>query len=190
MSFWQQWGKIFWTSMICDVWPSTLSEIKVQKLSLGRYLFKRDTFVPIRYTNMYFLKRYRPSDSFCFWECMVSHTWNLCSAFITSKCTHTAVRSEQTHPEQWAANAAAPGEQLGIWCLAQGSHLSRGIEGGESAGYSLPPSTIPAWPETRTCDLWVTSPTLYPLGHDCPQIKYACLLMVVKRLLVTLYNKL
>ncbi len=66
-----------------------------------------------------------------------------------------------THtPEQWAANAAAPGEQLGVWCLAQGSHLSRGIEGGESTGYSLPPPTISARPETRTCDLQVTSPTL------------------------------
>ncbi len=39
-----------------------------------------------------------------------------------------------THPEQWAAiYAAVPGEQLGVQCLAQG-HLSRGIEGGESAG--------------------------------------------------------
>ncbi len=35
-------------------------------------------------------------------------------------------------------------------CLAQGSHLSCGIEGGESAGHSLPPLTIPAGPETRT----------------------------------------
>ncbi len=43
--------------------------------------------------------------------------------------------------EQWAANAAAPGEQLGVRCLAQGSHLSRGIERGERAGYSLPPPT-------------------------------------------------
>ncbi len=33
--------------------------------------------------------------------------------------------------------AAAPGEQLGVQRLARGSHLSRGIEGGESAGYSL-----------------------------------------------------
>ncbi len=31
-----------------------------------------------------------------------------------------------THLEQWAANAVAPGEQLGVRCLAQGSHLSRG----------------------------------------------------------------
>ncbi len=28
--------------------------------------------------------------------------------------------------EQWAADTAAPGEQLGVRCLAQGSHLSRG----------------------------------------------------------------
>ncbi len=30
-----------------------------------------------------------------------------------------------------------PGSSWGVWHLAQG-HLSRGIEGGESAGYSLP----------------------------------------------------
>ncbi len=63
------------------------------------------------------------------------------------KCTHTAVNTHththivNTHPEQWAAiYAAAPGEQLGVRCLAQG-HLSRGIEGGESAVHSLPPSS-------------------------------------------------
>ncbi len=47
--------------------------------------------------------------------------------------------SVNTHPERWTANAAAPGEQLGVRCLAQGSHLSRDIEGGENARYSLPP---------------------------------------------------
>ncbi len=79
----------------------------------------------------------------------------------SSEHTHTV----NTHPEQWAANAAAPGEQLGVQCLAQGSHLSRGIEGGESTGFSLLPPTIPARPKTRTRNL--TSPTLYPLGHNC-----------------------
>ncbi len=63
---------------------------------------------------------------------MVTHTWILCSAFNLSK---------------WAANAAVPGEQLGVRYLAQGSHLLRGIEGEESAGYTLPPQTIPAGPE-------------------------------------------
>ncbi len=35
------------------------------------------------------------------------------------------------------SHVTAPGEQLRVRCLAQ-EHLSRGIEGGESAGYSLP----------------------------------------------------
>ncbi len=39
------------------------------------------------------------------------------SACNPSKCTHL---------EQWAADITAPGEQLGVRCLAQGSHLSRG----------------------------------------------------------------
>ncbi len=46
-----------------------------------------------------------------------SQQWNMSSAFNPSKCTHL---------EQWAADTAAPGEQLGVRCLAQGSHLSRG----------------------------------------------------------------
>ncbi len=93
---------------------------------------------------------------------MVTHTLNLCSAFNPSKVhTHSSEHTHtvNTHPEQWAAiDAAAPGEQLGVQCLAQG-HLSRGIEGGESADYSLTP-TIPAGPETPTHNLWITSPTL------------------------------
>uniref|UniRef100_A0A671T572 glutaminase n=1 Tax=Sinocyclocheilus anshuiensis TaxID=1608454 RepID=A0A671T572_9TELE len=62
--------------------------------------------------------------------------------------THT-----HTHREHIRSRGQPMGEQLGLRCLAQGSHLSRGIEGGESAGYSLPPPTIPAEPETRTHDL-------------------------------------
>ncbi len=55
--------------------------------------------------------------------------WNLFSAFNPSKCTHTWSSGHththtHTHPEQWATEAAAPGEQLGVRCLAQGSHLS------------------------------------------------------------------
>ena len=71
---------------------------------------------------------------------MVTHTQNLCSAFNPSKVhTHS---SEHTHthrehtPEQWAAiYAAAPREQLGVRCLAQG-HLSHGV-----AGPRLKPTT-------------------------------------------------
>ncbi len=46
---------------------------------------------------------------------------------------------------------------VGVWCLAQGSHLSR--------GHFLPE------PGVRTHNLGlprVSSPMLYPLGHDCP----------------------
>ncbi len=102
---------------------------------------------------------------------MVTHTRNLCSAFIPSKVhTHSSEHTHtvNTHPEQWAAiYAAAPGEQLGVGCLAQG-HLSRGIEGGESAVHSLPPPTIPAGPETRTRNPLTIRPRL-PLDHMDPQ---------------------
>ncbi len=54
-----------------------------------------------------------------------------------------------------AAIAAAPGEQLGVRYLAQASHLSRGIEGGENAHCSLPQPTIPAGPENQTHNLRV-----------------------------------
>ncbi len=53
----------------------------------------------------------------------LSHTqynqqWNVFSAFNPSKCTHTWSSGQPT--------AAAPGEQLEVQCLAQGSHLGRG----------------------------------------------------------------
>ncbi len=58
-----------------------------------------------------------------------------------------------TPPEQWVAiYFGPPGEQLGVQCLAQG-HLSQSIEGGESAGYPLPPTKISDGPETRTHNL-------------------------------------
>ncbi len=79
-------------------------------------------------------------------------------------CTHTK-QWTHTHCEHtpWTAGAegnsyaAVPEEQLGVLNQEQ---LSRGIEGGEGAGHSLPPPTIPAGPETRTHDLSITSPTL------------------------------
>ncbi len=90
---------------------------------------------------------------------------------MASLCLHTV----NTHPEQWAAiYAAAPGEQLGFRCLAQG-HLSRGIEGGESAVHSLPPPNYnPCRPETRTRNLSITSPTL-SIRPRLPQKVAACL---------------
>ncbi len=40
-----------------------------------------------------------------------------------------------THSEQWAADTAVPGEQLGVRCLAQGFHLSRGPFEPTTSGY-------------------------------------------------------
>ncbi len=64
-----------------------------------------------------------------------------------------------THLEQWAADTAAPGEQLGVQCLAQGSHLSRG---------QFQPE-----PRFKHPQLRITSPTLSPLGHDCLSLSYS-----------------
>ncbi len=115
---------------------------------------------------------------------MVTNTRNSCSGFNPAKCTHT--HTVNTHPEQWAAShLAAPGEQLGVRCLAQG-HLSRDIEGEESAVHSLPPPTIPAGHETQTRDLSIMSPTLYPLGHDSELI---CIFISINVLVhYTLYS--
>ncbi len=104
----------------------------------------------------------------------VTHTLNFCSAFNSSKHTHTAVNTH-THRKH------IPGEV--------GSHLCGGARGevGGSVPCSkvspqswywrwrehwtfTPPPTIPTGPETRTCDLLVTSPTLYPLGHFRPPV--------------------
>ncbi len=61
---------------------------------------------------------------------MVTHTQNSCSAISPSK-VHTPTNREHT-PGAVDIYAAAPEEQLGVQCLAQG-HLSRDIEGGENA---------------------------------------------------------
>ncbi len=88
--------------------------------------------------------------------------------------THTAVN---THPEQWAAiYAAAPGGQLGVRCLAQG-HLSHGVEGGESTGYSLPHlQFLPAWDSnSQPLDYESDSLTIRP---RLPHIYYLCFIHV------------
>ncbi len=75
------------------------------------------------------------------WPSMVTRTRNLTHPSAHTPWTHT-------HPEQWA-----PGEQLGVRCLAQGSHLSRGIEGGRERWTFTPPTYNP----------WDSKPQ--PLGY-------------------------
>ncbi len=125
-------------------------------------------------------------------DVMCGQVWwpilGICALHLTHPSAHTQwtnthTHTMNTHPEQWATIYT---KQLRVRCLAQGYHLSRGIEGGESAVHSLPPPTMPAGPETRTRDLWVTSPTLYPLGHDCP----TCWFVLKKHFLLSSHWKL
>ncbi len=114
-------------------------------------------------------------------EVMCGRGINLCSAFNPSKCTHTQ-QWTHTHPEQWAANAAAPGEQLGVrsrvspqsWYWRWREHLL---------------FTPPHWqfllardsnPQPR-----VTSPMLHPFGHDC---LYGVLTQILKDFQRSLYR--
>ncbi len=80
---------------------------------------------------------------------MGTYTQNLCFAFNPSKVHTHSSEHMHTHREH---TPGAVGRHL--CCGARGavggsvpcsrSHLSRGIEGGESAVHSLPPPTIPA----------------------------------------------
>ncbi len=75
----------------------------------------------------------------------------MCSLHLTHPSAHTHTHTH-THPEQWAVDTVAPGQQLGVRCLAQGSHFSRR-------------HSCRSWDSNPKP--WVTSQTLYPLGHDC-----------------------
>ncbi len=74
-----------------------------------------------------------------------------------------------THPEQWSAiYAAAPGEQLGVRCLAQGHLPCHVTEGGESAVHSLPHWQSLPDRDSNSQPFDYESDSL-TLGHDFPQ---------------------
>ncbi len=88
--------------------------------------------------------------------------------FTHPKCTHTAVNTHtpwtHTRSSGQPFMLRLPGEQMVVRCLAQGSHLSRGIEGGALT------FTLPTYNSCRTWDS-----NSQPLGlrdwlsnHDCP----------------------
>ncbi len=80
--------------------------------------------------------------------------------------THRAVNTPRAVGSHLCCGAR---EQLGVQCIAQGFHLSRGIEGGESAVHSLPPCDNSCRSQHSNPQPRVTSSTLYPLGHNCPK---------------------
>ncbi len=100
----------------------------------------------------------------------------ICALHLTL-CTHTAVSSEQTRthtPRAVGIRAVGshfyPNAQGAVGGLVPCSRVSPQLWywGWRERWTFTPLLTIPARPETRTRNLWVTSPTLYPLGHDCP----------------------
>ncbi len=105
---------------------------------------------------------------------MVTHTHNLCSAFNPSKVhTHSSehTHSEHTHSEHTHSEHTHSEHTPGV----VGSHLCCGVRGavGGSVPCSVmvskvererctftPPTYNPCQPETWTCNLSITSPTL------------------------------
>ncbi len=113
------------------------------------------------------------------WPSMVTHTQNLCSAFNPSKCTHTVVNTHTpwTHTRSSGQPMLrCPGSSWGSGALLKGLTSVMVLKVERVLVIHSPPPTIPAGPETRTHNLQVTSPTLYPLGHDCP---YAIKVMII-----------
>ncbi len=93
----------------------------------------------------------------------MTHTQNLCSAMNPSKVhthTHTAVNTHthtvNTHTHGAVGSHLCCGTQGAVGGSVPCSRAPRrGIEGGENAVHSLPPSTIPAGPETQTPTLTI-----------------------------------
>ncbi len=82
-----------------------------------------------------------------------------------------------THPKciyiygAMGTHVTAPGEQLGVRCLAQG-YLSRGIEGGESAGCHFPKPTIPAGPRLEPANFVLRVRLSNHKATSSPKVKH------------------
>ncbi len=124
------------------------------------------------------------------WPSMVTNTRNLCSAFnpstvhthsseyththtVNTVNTHTQLTvnththtDTHTHTEQWAAiYAVAPGEQLGVRCLAQGWRVERTLY----IHSPPPPQQFLSARDSSPQPLNYESYSL-TLGHDFPPI--------------------
>ncbi len=98
---------------------------------------------------------------------MVTHTLNLCSAFNPSKCTHTPWTHTRSSGQPMLRR---PGSSWGFGALLKGLNSVVVLRVERERCTFTPPNYNSCRPETRTRDLRVTSPTLYPLGHDCPNM--------------------
>ncbi len=92
------------------------------------------------------------------WSCV-----DYCDGFISCSDSHSVGTHSLQRMHCWASGVMLHW-MAWVWIDFQqififGRHLL----------FNDPFITIPGRPETRTHDLWVTSLTLYPLGHDCPK---------------------
>ncbi len=93
--------------------------------------------------------------------------------------THTHTHTQHTHLEQWAHHTHTPGAvethththtHTHTWSSGQSTLRRRGAVGGSVPCSRVSPQswTFPAGAENPQPQ--ITSPALYPLGHDCPSI--------------------
>ncbi len=98
------------------------------------------------------------------WPSMVIHTRNLCSAFNPSKCTHTAVSSEQTNKHTLTHTPGAVGSHL--CCDARGSSWGSGalLKGLTSVVVLRMERALDIHsPTYNPCQTWDSNPQ--PLGY-------------------------
>ncbi len=93
----------------------------------------------------------------------MSETSDSSAAFNPSKVhRHTAVNTDTpwTHTQSSGQPfmLRRPGSSWGFGVLLKSTSVV--VLRVERAVHSLPPPTIPAWPENQTRNLWITSPTL------------------------------
>ncbi len=115
------------------------------------------------------------------WALFVTYTeynqqWNVFSAFNPSKCTHTwSSGNTHTHTPGAVGTHTHTHTHLEQWAHTHTHTWSSGQSGEQSGGFGalLKGLTSVVDNSCRSRDsnpqLGVSSPTLYPLGHDCPE---------------------
>ncbi len=101
-----------------------------------------------------------------------THTWNSWSVF-----THPSAHTQQWTHTPWTHTRSSgqplmlrgPGNSYGFGVLLKGTSLWY-WRWRERCTFT-PPTDNPCRTETRTHNLWITSLTLLPLGHDFPRLK-------------------
>ncbi len=145
------WNNVSSVSLISTFLFSNTQHYKLDKYCTSDYIFNI-FFYKLRGSTHSYKESGKWSD---IQPSMVTHTQNSCSAFDPSKVhTHSC---EHTPGAVGSHLCCGPRGAFGGSVLAQG-HLSRGIEGGESAVHSPPYNSCR--PETWTRNLCITSLTL------------------------------